>query len=215
MKSFKQITVIVLLMTAILASYAIPRVRYAGTNFISNIGIPAEFQEWKGEDVTEILEINTEESSFNFINDAVAFEYVDLQGDNLLFIILDAGNFHHPKVCFTSAGFDIRELGATEFMLPDHTFKAHTLFTERDNNTFLSFYWIVIDKNIAHEWIEQKFKQLYFSILNKERVGLMVRIDIPAREENIGAAMTLARKFVADLNQSLQPEQADFIFGEK
>jgi len=28
---------------------------------------------------------------------------------------------------------------------------------------------------VAHEWIEQKAKQLFFSVFGKKRVGLMVR----------------------------------------
>jgi EpsI family protein len=195
-------------------SYAFPRVKYVGTNFISKLEVPVESPEWKGRDVTSSLNINVEEMRFGFINEALGHEYVNSQGKNLLFIILDAGNFHHPKNCFISSGFKIKELPDTEFNLPGRDLKAHTLFTERGKNSFLSFYWIVIDKNIAHEWIEQKLKQLYFSIFNKKTVGLMVRVDIPAREDNIEDAITLAKQFVNDLNQTLQPEHADYILGE-
>ena len=211
----KSIVVLLLLIATLILRYSMPQAKYVGTNFISSIEVPLSFRGWQGKDVTKELNINIEESQFNFINDAMANAYVNANGSNLLFIVLDAGNFHHPKVCFTGAGYEIKDLEDTEFSLPGYTFKAHTLFTEREGKSSLSFYWIVIDKNIAHEWIEQKFKQLYFSILNKKRVGLMVRLDIPAQEEDIEAAIILAKRFINDLNLSMQAEQADYIFGER
>jgi EpsI family protein len=209
----KLFTVLILLSLTMLLSFAFPRTKYVGTNFISALEVPYEFTKWEGQDVSKKLNINTADTTFNFINKALANQYINSKGESLLFIILDAGNFHHPKVCFTGAGYKIKELDDTEFHTPDRRFKAHTLFTERGGKSSLSFYWIVIDKKVAHAWIEQKFKQLYFSMLNKQRVGLMVRLDIPAKEDNIEDAIVLARKFITDLSQMLQPEHADYIFG--
>jgi EpsI family protein len=186
-----------------------------GTNFISELEVPYTFTEWQGQDVSKKLNINTADTTFNFINKALANQYINSKGERLLFIILDAGNFHHPKVCFTGAGYKIKELDDTEFHTPDRSFKAHTLFTERGSESSLSFYWIVIDKKISHAWIEQKFKQLYFSMLSKQRVGLMVRLDIPAKKDNIEEAMIMAKQFINDLSQTLQSEQAGYVFGEK
>ncbi len=214
MKKHKNIIVIVLLLAVILLSYTVPRAKYLGTDFISKLDIPFTFNGWRGKDVSEALNINAADTNFNFINESLANQYVNSTGQDLIFIILDAGNFHHPKVCFTGAGYKIKELTDTEFNLSDRSFKAHTLFTQRGGESFLSFYWIVIDKNIAHEWIEQKFKQLYFSLFNKQRVGLMIRVDIPSKEENIEGSLILAKQFIHDLTLSLKPEQADFIFGE-
>ncbi len=214
MKKHKSIIVIIVLLVFILLSHTVPRAKYVGTDFIAKLNIPYSFQDWKGKDVSKELNINVADTNFNFINDALAHNYVNSSGQNLLFIILDAGNFHHPKVCFTGAGYKIKELSDTEFVLPDRTFNSHTLFTERNHESFLSFYWIVIDKNIAHKWIEQKFKQLYFSMLNKKRVGLMVRIDIPTKKDDIDISLNLAKQFVNSLALELPPEQADYIFGE-
>ncbi len=211
----KKVVVLILLIVVLVLRYSIPQAKYVGTNFITSLDIPLSFPGWKGRDATSALNINIEETTFNFVNDALAHEYVNATGNNLIFIILDAGNFHHPKVCFTAAGYKIKDLDDTEFSLSGHTIKAHTLLTERGGVNSLSFYWIVIDKNIAHEWIEQKFKQLYFSVLNKKRVGLMVRIDIPTEEDKIEEGLIMARQFVSDLNNSLKPDEADFIFGEK
>jgi EpsI family protein len=209
----KTIIVIFLLISTVLLSYIIPETKYTGTKFISELKIPLTFPGWSGKDVTGTLNINYEESTFNFINDALAHLYLNNAGKSLYFIILDAGNLHNPKSCFTSAGYKIKELEDTEFIISNHNFKAHTLFTQTGKDSFLSFYWIVVDKHIANQWIEQKLKQLYFSLFNAKRVGLMMRIDIPAKDNEIKEVDALARQFIEKLNQALSPEQADYIFG--
>jgi EpsI family protein len=215
MKTVKYWIVIVLLLMGILLTFAFPRVKYAGTNFISELDIPLNFFGWKGRDVSNDLDINVEEFRFNFINDALAHQYTNKDGNMLLFIVLDAGNFHHPNVCFTASGYKIKELPDTTFSFLNHTIKAHTLFIQKDKESFLSFYWIIIDKNIAHEWIEQKLKQLYFSFLNKRRIGLMVRIDIPIKEAEINNARNLANEFIKDLSINLEPRRVDYLLGKR
>jgi hypothetical protein len=211
----KTIIVIFLLASTVLLSYIIPETKYTGTKFISELKIPLTFPGWSGKDITGNLNINYEESTYNFINDALAHQYINNSGKSLTFIILDAGNLHNPKSCFTSSGYNIKELGDTEFRNSEHNFIAHTLFTQTGKDSFLSFYWIVIDKNIANEWIEHKLKQLYFSLFNAKRVGLMVRIDIPAKENEIESAITLGKEFVHALSLPLESTQSDYIFGEK
>lgn len=213
MKPNKFIVAIILLILTIVISYSLPKSKYTGTGFISKLNVPKSINGWTGRDVTSEVGLNLESDKYGFISEALAYQYVNSEGKSLLFIILDAGNFHHPKVCFTSAGFKIKELSDTEFRLQNHTLKTHTLFTERGKDNFLSFYWIVIDKNIAHEWVEQKIKQLFFSLFGKKRVGLMVRVDIPTKEDDIEAAHVLANEFLNEINQALHP--ANYIFGEK
>lgn len=215
MRPAKPLIVIVLLLCAIAISYSIPKAKYVGTGFISQLNVPESIGGWKGRDVTTKVGLNVNASSYEFISEALAYQYVNREGSSLIFMVLDAGNFHHPKNCFISAGYKIKELPDTRFNLPGRDLKAHTLYTERGGESFLSFYWIVIDKNIAHEWIEQKFKQLYFSLFGKKRVGLMVRVDIPAKETDIEAATIMAKNFIGDLDRDFSPKQADYIFGEK
>lgn len=206
--------VILLLALAVIFSFAFPRAKYEGTDFIRKLKIPFVLSNWVGEDISPKLNIKPGEDIFNFISDFIVYQYVNKQGETLIFIILDAGNFHHPKVCFTGAGYKIRELDDTEFNIRGDTLRIHTLFTEKGKENFLSFYWIVIDKNVAHEWIEQKLKQLYFSLFNKKRVGLMVRIDIPTTKDNIKNSMTIAKDFISNLNKALYNNEADYIFGQ-
>ena len=213
MKSKKILTVIILLILTMIISYSLPKVKYTGTGFISELKIPKSIPGWTGKDVTQQVGLNLNEDKYNFVSGALAYQYVNNEGKTLLFIILDAGNFHHPKVCFTGAGFTIKELPDTEFHLPNHTLKVHTLFTEKGRANNLSFYWIVIDKDVAHEWIEQKAKQLFFSVFGKKRVGLMVRVDIPAGQDDIQTSTVMAEQFLADISRSLDSEQAAYILG--
>lgn len=214
MKINKHFIVVIILLMTILVTHSIPQAKYVGTNFISGMDVPLTIAAWQGTDVSKALNINTANADFNFIDQALAHNYVNRGGQSLLLIILDAGNFHHPKVCFTGAGYNIRELPDSEFQLSERSLKAHRLFIERGKDSFLSFYWIVIDKSVAHEWIEQKFKQLFYSLFNKKRIGLMIRMDIPAKEKDINNASIMAKEFVNDLRLSLKPEEADYILGK-
>ena len=214
MKNKKPIIAIVILGLIMAGSFALPQAEYKGTGYISKLNVPDSFSGWIGRDVRKEVGLsNVDSAIYSFVSGAFASQYTNANNDSLLFIILDAGNFHHPKVCFTGAGFEIKELPDTELNLPGRTLKAHALYTTKGNSRNLSLYWIVIDKNIAHEWIEQKAKQLFFSLFGKKRVGLMVRVDIPLTDNTIDEAILLAKEFVYDLSRNLQPEDADYILG--
>jgi len=213
-RKYKSWIAIILLLSGVVLSFAFPIEKYVGTGFISQLEMPSIVSEWLGENVTKELNIRREDSTYDFISEILAYQYSNNQGKKLLFIILDAGNFHHPKSCFTSAGYKIRELDDTEFNMRGHTLKTHTLFTEKGKDNFLSFYWIVIDKNVAHEWIEQKLKQLYFSLFNKKRVGLMIRIDIATTKDNMNDSMIIAKDFIDDMSKALRQEESNYIFGQ-
>lgn len=214
MKKYRYWIAIMLLLSVATLSFTSEKMKYEGTGFLSKLKIPLKLSRWEGEDVSAKLNVTPDRDIFNFISEILAYQYVNKQGEKLLFIVLDAGNFHHPKVCFTSAGYNIRELDDTVFDVMGRTVKTHTLFTERGKESFLSFYWISIDKNIAHEWMEQKLKQLYFSVFNKKRVGLMIRIDIPTAGDNIQNSMGIAKNFIVDMSKTLQQDDADYILGK-
>jgi EpsI family protein len=216
MKSYKFLIVLTVLGLSIVASYSLPKAKYVGTGFISQLDIPDSFGNWRGRDVSNEVGLrNLSATTYNFVGEAYAYKFVNNSGQSLLFVILDAGNFHHPKVCFTGAGFEIKELDDTTFTVANRNLKTHTLFTTKGKDSYLSFYWIVIDKNIAHEWIEQKFKQLYFSLFGTQRVGLMVRIDVPAKENDLEKAAVMAKSFISDIIGQLPVEKTEYIFGSR
>ena len=206
--------VIILLLFIIALSFTLPKAKYADTHFISRLEIPIIMKGWEGKDVAANLNIDYSDERYNFLGEVLAHEYSNIDGRKLLFIILNAGNFHYPNICFTSSGFKIRELKKTEFNIMGRTFESHTLYTEKGQENYLVFYWISIDKKIVPDWIEQKVKQLYFSMFNKKRVGLMIRVDIPIKKDNIEDGLILAQQFFNDLIQAIPPEQAEYIFGK-
>ncbi|MBI5056286.1 MAG: EpsI family protein [Nitrospirae bacterium] len=215
MEKYKYWVVIILLLSGAVLSFAFTKEKYVGTGFIAKLDLPVVVAKWRGENITEEVNGSIQRSTANFISDMLSYQYTNNEGKKLLFIILDAGNFHHPKGCFTSAGFNIRELDDTEFNVMGRRLQTHTLFTEKGEEKFLSFYWIIIDKNIVHEWIDQKIKQLYFSLFNKKRVGLMVRIDVLTDKDKMKDSMIIAKDFINDMSKTLHQEELDYIFGQR
>jgi len=200
---------ITLLLFAIIYCFGFPKAKYESLNILSQLKIPLEIDEWQGREVEQ--EWNIEDEKYNFISQAFECEYVN-NGKNLFLLILDADNFHNPKVCSNGSGFKVRELNDPELHVLNRTFQAHSLYIEKDTEGFLIIYWICIDKDIV-DWTGQKIKQLWFSLINKKKAGLMIRLDIPTKEDHIEDALRLAKEFIEDLGQTISPDQAGYIFG--
>lgn len=214
MNKSKSLIVIVLLTLTLIGSYSMPVAKYTGTGFITNLKIPLSIDDWKGTDITDQLNLDFDKDWNKFISEVLIYEYAKDLKNRLVFILLDAGNFHHPNVCFTAAGYELKELGITDIKLPNRTIKAHSVFTTKGRESNLSLYWIVIEKNITEQWIEQKIKQLFFSLFNRKQVGLMVRFDVPATEHTIQEATMQARDFISALSKSLSQEHSEYLFGK-
>ncbi|MFA6143090.1 MAG: exosortase C-terminal domain/associated protein EpsI [Candidatus Omnitrophota bacterium] len=208
----KQIIIIILIIATIVISYALPKVKYTSPNIIPTLDIPSVTREWQGRDVSK--ELNLRDEKYNFISDVFARNYVNKYGEGLVFLMLDAGNFHNPKVCFGSSGYGIKELDDIELKAAGRTFKAHAVYMYKGNSGSLLVYWIAIDKKLVN-WTEQKILQLAYSMFNKEKVGLMVRLDIPTQEGKIENSIELAKDFVEAISQKIPPEQSDYIFGKQ
>jgi EpsI family protein len=160
----------------------------------------------------------------NFISEVFAREYSRLDrnsqfagesayGYDAFLVILDAGNFHHPGVCFRGAGFVMKELNDTEFHISGRTIKAPTLYAQKGSESLLVIYWISIDKELVN-WTEQKIKQLWYSMFNRKKAGLMIRVCIPVEKGDIESSLATAKEFFNDISQNIPPEQIDYIFGK-
>lgn len=204
------IIVTILLFTSIYC-FAFPKTnKYEGLNILSQFKIPLEMNGWMGKDVEQTWD--REDGAYNFVSQTLDREYVNSDGNNLFLLVLDAGNFHNPKVCSDSSGYKVTELNDLEFHLLNRDFKAYSLYVEKGTDGFLIVYWMCIDKSIV-DWKGQKVKQLWFSLINKKRAGLMVRLAIPAKEDTIHDAIFLTKNFIIDLSQAISPEHAAYIFG--
>ena len=204
--------IIATLLFSIVYCFGFPKAKYVSQNILSQLNIPQEIGTWHGKDIEQEWNMELEDERYNFIGKSFNREYTNTNDDKLFLMVLDAGNFHNPRVCAYSAGFKVRELNDLEFHIQNHLLRAHVLYTSKDKEGFLIIYWICIDKFIV-DWTEQKIKQLWFSLVNKKRVGLMIRFDIPTREDNLDNALKLAKEFISDLSNYLPTNDADYIFG--
>lgn len=215
-KNKKELITIALLLLAIIYCFGFSKSKYVGQGILSRLEIPLEFGEWQGSNTKQEWnkEWDIENQKYSFVHQIFDREYVNREGKNLFMLILDAGNFHNPKICSKSSGFRVKELNDFKFHVLNHMFLTHCLYIENDVEGFLIIYWICIDKNIV-DWTEQKIKQLWFSLINKKRTGFMIRLDVPTQEDNIEDALKLAEDFIADLGRAIPSDQAAYIFGNE
>lgn len=206
-----------LLLTAAVFSFAVPKqTEYVGSRFISGLSMPGSFAGWEGEDLSEGLRANLQDARYKFISEALAYRYTDKDEKGLLFMIINARDFHYPNACFRSSGYKVKEMENAELNAAGRVINAHTIFAEHigKGEKTLLLYWIVIDKKPISNWAEQKIKQLYFSLFDKENIGLLVRLDIPVGSDNVEQGLALARRLVSDLSGAMSDEEADYIFGK-
>jgi EpsI family protein len=211
MNQQKSLIIIVLLVLAIIVSFALPKPKYKSLNILSQLRIPGSAADWTSKDISK--EFNTEDERYNFLSDIFARIYTDKNDNSLLFLVLDAGNFHNPKVCFSASGYKVKELNDTEIKVAGRSFKALSLYTQKGNEGIVLLYWLCIDKKVT-SWTGQKIKELWASLFQTKKAGLMVRLEIPAQEKSIDGALTFGQKFLTDLSSNLSPDQIDYLFGK-
>ncbi len=194
--------------------YFLPRAKYTGKAITAKVleSIPINSQKWQGKETKDIGD-NLEGEVYSFISRIFVRQYVYTANPEqyVFLVVLDAGNFHYPKVCFKGAGFDSEELPPREINLQSSRIKVHLVLSKKKNEQLLSVYWICIDKKIVPTWAEQKLKQLYYSLFNRERVGLMIRVDVPLTK-NIEEAFDIAEEFLNDLYNVFPLDYRDYIF---
>ncbi len=211
MKINRPIFVILLLLCALAVSFALPKTKYKSPDILSKLKIPFRFPGWQGKDAGNLF--NPDDLRYNFISEIFARIYANQYKESLLLLILDAGNFHNPKICSRGAGSTITDLSNLELKAINHTFQAQAIYVQKGNNEgTLLVYWICINKKLVN-WTGQKITQLLYSMFNKEKIGLMVRLDINTYKENLDAARALAQKFVSDISSQIPAGQAEYIFG--
>jgi EpsI family protein len=216
MKNLKfYITSLILVMT-ILISFALPRQKYQGTSILQNINIPLTLSDqWQSVDYSMNLS-TTKDDRFNFLSGAFARIYGTREGRSLLLLILDAGNFHHPQLCYGSSGFKIKELDETALQTQNKTLRVKTFVAQKNaqnGEAIVVMFWMVINKEQV-DWTEQKLTQLWHSLFNKKQVGLMTRLDIPVSNGQIDQAIEYGQRFIRDLGGAMPTEKQEWIFGK-
>ncbi len=193
--------------------YVKTREKYEGSDILSQLEIPLKIKNWIGEDVEQSL--NLEESKYYFIAQAIQRKYTSINGEHLFLTILGGRDFHNPKVCSKGVGFEVEGLSDIELQTPNHMFKTHAIFTQMRDEAegFMLIYWFCADKKVV-DWFGEKMKSLWISLMDEKTPGLMIRIDVPCISANINDAVQLARRFIAELDQSAPQETTDCLFGK-
>ena len=219
MKNAKITTAITLVCLAILASFGLPKPKYTSPDILSRLKIPESFSNWRSRDISS--RVQTGGDIYNFVNRIFAREYarqdyyalINKGYEGLLFLILDAGNFHNPKICYGSSGYRTKDLPDIKFDANGHKFKAAAVFFDKPAKSVVITYWIVIDKKQAG-WMQQKAIELWSSLLGRKKAGFMCRLDIPATAETTGKAVKLAKDFISGIAPLIPREQAEYLFGK-
>lgn len=208
--------VFIILAVTFAVAFGLPRPKYKSTDVLDQLHVPMAFGEWKGRDFETGQKLMDEK--YNFINALFLREYENSQGRKLLLYLLDAGNFHNPKVCLTSVGYKMRELEDTAFTFKtpargkDTPFSGTSILITKDNQSVLVSYWMIINGRRVN-WIEQKVTELWCSLIGKRKAGLMVRIDIPTNEADLPHARELVKAFTAALDEAITGNERWYIFG--
>ena len=214
---FKFLRLILFIAIAAFAAFALPKPKYQSLNVLRDITVPMKIGQWTGQDIK--TDIKLMDNGYNFISSLFLREYSHPDGQKLYLYLLDAGNFHNPKVCLTSAGFAMKELEDIDFTLSTSAtpeagegFRAPTVMITKGPSIYLVSYWITINGKRV-DWTEQKFKEFFFSLVGVKKAGLMVRIDTPVSAELVPAAREGLKDFVGALSAALAEKDRKLIFG--
>jgi hypothetical protein len=214
MKNFKFYLASLILIITITVSFALPKPKYVGTSILNDLNMPTTLRDWKSLDYTNNLS-TTKDDRFNFLSGAFARIYGVREGRSLLMLILDAGNFHHPQLCYGGSGFKITELPETALTTYRGPVKVRTFLAKKEasGETFVVMFWMCINGQKV-DWTEQKLTQLWHSLFNKKQVGLMTRLDIPLSDGKTDDAVAFGQRFIADLTKELPADKAAWVFGK-
>ena len=208
----KCVILIIILSLTMIISFILPKTKYKSFDIIRYLDIPLQFNGWSGKPISN--QYKQFEKAYNFISKSEQIHYVNRHGMSAYLSLLDAGNLHNPKTCYTSIGYQPQYLSVYNFNLENNKkLKLPAFLMQKKNNKFLTMYWICVNGKRVN-WLTHKFNELLSTFLNKKRMNLMVRLDIPADPQNMDIALTVAKNFIQDLYSALDKHKAVYIFGE-
>ena len=89
------------------------KTKYVSQDILSRLEIPYEIREWKGKDVLD--DWNLDDNTYKLIEHSINREYKNKNEENIYFTVVDAGNFHNPKICANCSGFKTKDRENAEF----------------------------------------------------------------------------------------------------
>jgi len=201
---------IVLLSTAITYIYVLPKQSYKNIEVLHQLKIPLDLPNWKGTEIKHAFKFDGEPNNMGIYKN---LRYVNVHDKLLYFTVFGSDNWHSPKVCSKMTGFEIINLGTEKVNLSNNIkFNTTNVFAQKEDNGFLIIYWLCIDKKVVN-WAEQKLKVFWYSLFNKEIVGIMIRIDVPCKENKVEEALELSKQFLTILFKTIDSDNAKIVFG--
>lgn len=208
---YKPIIVMAVLTAAIIASFCFPKNRYQSMDIISYLELPLTIKNWSG----KVIQNNDEElkSKFTFINKSKQFIFSKKNGEKVYFSLLNAGNFHNPRTCYTAIGYKTRFIGTHVIKLAGkNTIKVKSYLMSRQTDNYLTIYWMCIDRKKV-DWLGLKINELICSLSGRKSINLLTRIDVPTDPNRTEKALTTAENFIFDLSETLDKTKTAYIFG--
>jgi len=199
-----------LLAAALAPVYFLPKPKYTSPDVLSTFKIPARMKYWQSRDVSDRLDIR--DKRYAFVSKILVRQYVNDLGESLLFMVLDAGNFHHPKVCFSASGFSPMPQPDIQTDIRGKKINVKSIYMQKKDASVLVVYWITINGRPVN-WTSQKFAEFYYSLIGKQKTSFMGRMDIPVHNGNIAASVELAKEFIKDLSGEITETEASLLFG--
>ena len=207
----KSLILIAIILIPIAVSFGLPKIKYQSFDIIEYLNIPLFIGTWLGEEMP-----NTDEElkmKFAFINKSKQFyfwkehgseiylnyHFSKKNGSEVYFTLLNAGNFHNPKSCYTGTGYEPRYEGTHNIKLSKNTtlqFDSYLML--KKNSDLLTTYWMCVDGKRVN-WLELKLNELICSLTNRKSINVLTRIDVPANPGNIDRALTVTKNFILEL----------------
>ena len=225
MGKVKGLIIIAIILISIVASFGLPKIKYQSFDIIEYLNIPLLIGDWSGKPLP-----NNEKKikKWDFINKSKQFHYYKIYGPYLYqyysfkrkdgaqiyFSLLNAGNFHNPKNCYTGIGYKPRYDGTYNIIMGKKTvlqFDSYLML--KKNNHLLTTYWMCVDGKRVN-WLELKLNELICSLTNKESINVLTRIDVPTNPKNTEKALAVTKEFLRDLYGILDKNKSVYVFGK-
>ena len=135
-------------------------------------------------------------------------------GGEVFLSLLNAGNFHNPKICYTGIGYKPRYEGEYNIILGKKTaLRFDSYLMLKKNNNLLTTYWMCIDGKRVN-WMEQKVSELICSLTGKKTINILARIDVHTNPGNTDKALAVTKDFIRALYEKLDKNKTAYIFGK-
>jgi len=215
-RTFKFTVSMAIILVAVCIVYFTPKAKHQSSRkeVLSVMGsIPDAFGRWRGRNID--VEIDREQPVYNFLSKALSKFYYDLYlpDKGVFFVLLDAGNFHYPKICMMGGGMKTTDLPQRTIDVQGNKIPLYLILAEGEQSTSLITYWICIDKHLVTRWSEQKIRQLFYTMFNKKSTGFMIRADIICPDGDIDKGVQYVEKFFNDMYKDLPDETREYLFG--